>query len=166
MTDFLNTIEIYTTKDGFNSYWLLQKDNKNVVLIDPVSFDTHYYQSINERGLQVSDVILTAKWHKKTWQQGLISIYNPHIVSVQEELPFANTAHGRIDLLPLPAFGGQVVVYGNCLFMGAMNILSQCAGGTAKALWKQFLEQFSKENYIFSCYGPPDTLASLKKLVS
>ncbi len=166
MTAFLNTIETYTTKDGFNSYWLRQEGNKNIILIDPVCFDINYYLAINKQDLWVSDVILTAKWHKKNWHQSLISIYNPHIVNVHADHRFTNTAHGRINLLPLPGFAGQAVVHGNCVFMGAMNIISQCASGGAKELWQQFLTQLSGENYVFSCYGPPDTHSSLKKLAS
>lgn len=164
MLSFLNNIEIYTTKDGFNSYILHQEDSSNVILVDPISFDIDYYTMLQKKQLWVTDIILTSRWMDTRWQQSVRAIYNPQIVRYQADGGMIKTALGSFVLEPLRAFSAQVLIYGNCLFIGVLSIISQCMSMPSQQMWQQFLEQFPTESYIFSCYGPPDTLTGIREM--
>lgn len=161
--EYLERVENYATKDGFNSYILHKKDSQNVILIDPISFDADYYDMLKSHNFWVSDVILTGRWVATNWLQAMRAIYNPQIVRYRVDGGTIKTGHGQLILHPLSELSGQVVIYGHCLFVGALSIISQCVSKSNREGWQEFLENFTEEYYLFSSYGPPDKLSTIRE---
>ncbi|MGL4524098.1 MAG: hypothetical protein ACRCVN_01060 [Spirochaetia bacterium] len=163
MSVFLTKIKTYSTKDGYNSYILCDTQTKDVILLDPISFDLGFYQFLKSHDYWVKDVILTTRWRDIQWRKLLISIYNPqmHDYDAHIERQWISTCWGRLHVWDFSSLGGRVLGYGDCLFIGPLDILSQCGGHAKEQVWTQILSTFTQESYLFSCYGPPDTLSSL-----